>query len=281
MARNSIYSLSQTDNSNTEAATGIAADNDMSAILVDDLGRANMALTAEMLADLTGTTTPGTANDAEGTADALTATANASFTTQAQGRRVSLKAAADNTGAATLAVNGLTAKKIRIMTTAGDTDITAGMITEGGIYELLYDTDLDTGSGGWLLLNPTPYTGAVDVSTTNGTAAAPSISFADDTDTGMYRIGTDNVGFAANGAKVFEYNTAALLGPAGTVSLPGIGFHADPDSGMYRIGANNIGFSVNGTKQGEFSTTAFSLVNDLCVGVTSAIRGDQRPQRVL
>lgn len=105
----------------------------------------------------------------------------------------------------------------------------------------------------------------------DGTVSLPAVSFSGDTNSGMYRIGADNIGFAANGAKVFEYNTAALLGPAGTVSLPGIGFHADPDSGMYRIGANNVGFAVNGTKQFEISTAGTAFATTATFNASNAI----------
>lgn len=40
----------------------------------------------------------------------------------------------------------------------------------------------------------------------DGAVGAPGISFTSDTNTGLYRIGADNVGFAANGALKFDYN---------------------------------------------------------------------------
>jgi len=40
--------------------------------------------------------------------------------------------------------------------------------------------------------------------TGDGTVSAPSHSFTDDTDTGLYRIGTNNVGLSAGGVKVLE-----------------------------------------------------------------------------
>lgn len=44
--------------------------------------------------------------------------------------------------------------------------------------------------------------------TSDGTVAAPGISFLNDTDTGLYRIGTNNIAFAAGGAKVLDLATA-------------------------------------------------------------------------
>lgn len=44
----------------------------------------------------------------------------------------------------------------------------------------------------------------------NGTAAAPGLTFASDTDTGVYRIGADNVGVAVAGAKVLDVSSTGL-----------------------------------------------------------------------
>lgn len=38
----------------------------------------------------------------------------------------------------------------------------------------------------------------------DGTAAAPSLAFSADTDTGIYRVGANDIGIAVNGAKAFE-----------------------------------------------------------------------------
>lgn len=44
----------------------------------------------------------------------------------------------------------------------------------------------------------------------DGTVAAPSISFLADQDTGIYRIGENNIGVAAGGAKVLDVATTGL-----------------------------------------------------------------------
>lgn len=48
------------------------------------------------------------------------------------------------------------------------------------------------------------------VKLTNGTVALPSLSFYSDTDTGIYRIGANNLGVAAAGAKVLDVATTGL-----------------------------------------------------------------------
>lgn len=44
----------------------------------------------------------------------------------------------------------------------------------------------------------------------NGTVAAPSISFTNDTADGFYRIGSHNIGYAVNGVKLLDIGAAAL-----------------------------------------------------------------------
>lgn len=51
---------------------------------------------------------------------------------------------------------------------------------------------------------------ATAIAASAGTVGAPSISFSDDPDSGMYRIGANNLGVAANGAKVLDIATTGL-----------------------------------------------------------------------
>lgn len=54
----------------------------------------------------------------------------------------------------------------------------------------------------------------------SGTAAAPSVAFAADDDTGLYRIGANNMGFSANGTAVGNISAAGLwtIGPVSGTS---------------------------------------------------------------
>ncbi len=55
--------------------------------------------------------------------------------------------------------------------------------------------------------------GAITLTTVeagDGTVSLPSFTFASDLDNGMYRIGANNYGFAANGAKVLDIGTTGL-----------------------------------------------------------------------
>lgn len=54
----------------------------------------------------------------------------------------------------------------------------------------------------------------------DGTVAKPTFGFIDDTDSGMYRIGADNIGLAVNGAKVVDIATTGVA-VTGTLSSSG------------------------------------------------------------
>lgn len=53
-------------------------------------------------------------------------------------------------------------------------------------------------------------TTASTLAASDGTVAAPSIAFSGDTDSGLYRIGANNIGAAVNGAKVLDIATTGL-----------------------------------------------------------------------
>ncbi len=106
----------------------------------------------------------------------------------------------------------------------------------------------------------------------SGSVGSPSYSFAADLDTGLYRIGANNLGIAVGGTKIVDISATGvsitgtwspsgqILAADGTVSLPGISFASDPDSGFYRIGANNLGIGVNGAKVLDIGTSGLNVV---------------------
>lgn len=144
-----IYTWSKTAADNSSADSAITWSDSMAPSAVDNSARAMMGRVAELRDDLGGTVTAG------GTANALTVTANSAFTTHAQGRIVAFKAASDNTGAATLNVNAIGAKSVRLMTQGGDVALRGGEIQADGIYVAMYSTAANSAAGGWILVNPT------------------------------------------------------------------------------------------------------------------------------
>lgn len=133
-------------------------------------------------------------------------------------------------------------------------------------------------------------TGALSATTTvsagtllltgDGAVGAPSHSFTSDTDTGMYRIGANNIGIAVGGTKVIDVagsgvtitgaitgTTVAYIGD-GAVGLPAWTFTNDTDCGLYRIGANNIGFSAAGAKVLDISGSGLAVTGALSATTT-------------
>lgn len=106
---------------------------------------------------------------------------------------------------------------------------------------------------------PTVRTGAID-----GSAAQPSYGFANEIDVGMYRIGTDNLGFSTGGVLRLGISTTGftqslpflnpVLGPAGSSSLPSFAPSGDPNTGIFSAFADGLGFTAGGVSQMTIST---------------------------
>jgi hypothetical protein len=76
----------------------------------------------------------------------------------------------------------------------------------------------------------------------DGTVSAPSITFAQDLDTGFYRSGAGEVKFTANGTNVVTLSANNLTAP----SFIPTGSSA-PTNGVYLPSANNVAISTNGS----------------------------------
>jgi len=97
-------------------------------------------------------------------------------------------------------------------------------------------------------------------------AAAPSMAFEGDADTGFYRVGSNSIGFSAGGTaqwsmsdSIVSLNSGAVRSGDGLVGTPSYTFADDTDSGIYRIGANNIAVSVAGVLNTEWSTGGMGI----------------------
>jgi hypothetical protein len=85
---------------------------------------------------------------------------------------------------------------------------------------------------------------------------APAYSFNGDTDTGMYRVNPNDLGFSTGGAIRFRISGSSFIQSTlnhrfanGTVGNPSITFTNSLNMGMYRIGANILGFSTASTER--------------------------------
>jgi len=120
---------------------------------VNGSARALMAAIARLIADNNGTKAMA------GAANAYTlAVANLDHAALTNGITLAVKASFTNSGAATLNLNSLGAKKIRKLANAGgvaiESELSAGDIGTNGHYALQYDAAADGGNGAFILLNP-------------------------------------------------------------------------------------------------------------------------------
>lgn len=85
----------------------------------------------------------------------------------------------------------------------------------------------------------------------DGSAGAPAYSFVNDSNTGIYRVSTDNFAATAGGNVVQQWFMNGADPQAafadGTGSAPSITFGSDTDTGMYRGGANNLNLTAGGS----------------------------------
>lgn len=111
-----------------------------------------------------------------------------------------------------------------------------------------------------------------------GAVGAPTFTFSGDTDTGIYRIGADDVGIATAGTLRFDVSTTTvtstlpLAGPVGAVGTPTFTFAGDLDTGIYHNGANTFNIAVGGAPglqidaTGNYSYFANYAINNGTVG---------------
>lgn len=103
--------------------------------------------------------------DSTGSANVYALSTGTSMPSLADGRVVAFKANFSNTAAATLNVDSLGAKALRIQQTGGDAAVPANAIISGQIYVAYYSEDVNSAAGGWVVINPT-VPGTVTTSTT-------------------------------------------------------------------------------------------------------------------
>lgn len=115
----------------------------------------------------------------------------------------------------------------------------------------------------------------------DGTAALPSLAFASDTDTGLYKPAANRIGFATNGVARALFSDTGHFAPAsddsytngvdglgwkalyvtnGSASLPSISFSGDADTGLYHIASGAIDFTSNATATVRFQASGIQMI---------------------
>lgn len=126
-----------------------------------------------------------------------------------------------------------------------------------------------------------------------GTAAAPDYTFNGDVNTGVYRVGADNLGIAAGGAQVAGFNTGGVyttgagrfLSIDGTAAVPAYSFNSDGNTGLFWAGTDGLGLAAGGVEgfrvftvggvayarvaPGSVSIPGLSFLNDTDTGIYS------------
>lgn len=116
----------------------------------------------------------------------------------------------------------------------------------------------------------------------DGSAAAPTYSFASATDTGMWWDGTD-INLAVAGTDLmsiragFVLTTQEIRGPDGTGTTPTFAFSSESNTGMYLVGAGQLGWVVNAGNVVTLSATQATINRPTRAQPTlSAATGDEQ-----
>jgi hypothetical protein len=94
----------------------------------------------------------------------------------------------------------------------------------------------------------------------DGTVSLPFYSFADDPDTGFYRIGTGNVGYSANGSKLVDFLTTGLS-VSGTLTASGV------------LSIDDTTDSTSGTTGSIHTDGGLGVAKDLFVATNAEVTG--------
>lgn len=99
----------------------------------------------------------------------------------------------------------------------------------------------------------------------DGSAAAPSYSFTSDTDTGMYYVAANTLGFSTDGMNRLSIDTnsidttVVISNILGTAAAPSYTFTGDLDTGMYNSAANEISFALAGVRKVKIDSTGITV----------------------
>jgi len=89
----------------------------------------------------------------------------------------------------------------------------------------------------------------------DGTAAAPGLAFTSDLNTGLFRVGADQVAISTGGTSRLAVSTTAVSStlpvdvPLGAVGTPSLTFTGDLNTGLFSSGADAIDIATAGTRR--------------------------------
>lgn len=189
---------------------------------VNNAARSMMAGIARYIADTNGSITTG------GGSNIYTVTSLSGHTALTNGIVIWAKASFTNTASATLNLNTIGAKSIRVFAAGSEAALAANQIISGGTYQFRYDTAANSAAGAWMLLNPEPDP------TLLLTAGSIKVWPSDTLETGW---------LWANGQSLLRADQPALFAAIGTVHGAADGTHFNvPDiCGRVPAGSDDMG----------------------------------------
>ena len=107
-----------------------------------------------------------------------------------------------------------------------------------------------------------------------GTAAAPSIAFDGDNDTGLFLSADNTIGVSTAGGERLNISATGQFDfkTAGTNSAPTIAFAGDVNTGIYQPAADQVGITAGGTQAFVVAATGVTVPGNLTVqGTTTTI----------
>lgn len=93
----------------------------------------------------------------------------------------------------------------------------------------------------------------------------PTYSWSGDTNTGMYWVGADQIGFTTGGIQRMAISTSAVTQTVpsrnqnGTAAVPVYSFSSEPGTGMYIRASGVLGFSINGQEAMSIQPAGITL----------------------
>jgi hypothetical protein len=114
---------------------------------------------------------------------------------------------------------------------------------------------------------------ATGVIVSDGSVSNPKYSFANDTDTGLWRITSNVIGVAAEGATSAAFSAQGVGLIDGSLAKPSVTFIDDTDTGFYRSSVNAIGVAVGAATSSIFTTKGINLTdngNNTVYGIATA-----------
>lgn len=94
----------------------------------------------------------------------------------------------------------------------------------------------------------------------DGSAAAPSISFASDSTTGGYKIANGQIGWSTSGTLTFAMIPQGVLTLAGTTGLPSFSFIGEPTTGFSKSAVGVVSFSSQAVEKLEFFDNGIAAI---------------------